>query len=159
MHDPGTVFGRKKGLMMDDPNCDDQIRVLEYLVAEKGLHPPSAFMAIRFRQCSVIRWLLANGRLDLDGSELEIDFLVWSEAMSAEFNISVDLNLQLNDKKFLLCLATVQHDDVQTLNYLVDSYGSGIIGHMGFGFNLVHATALSQYSGSFRRSCHGSCCK
>mmetsp|Transcript_31441 Transcript_31441/g.75852 ORF Transcript_31441/g.75852 Transcript_31441/m.75852 type:complete len:2512 (-) Transcript_31441:67-7602(-) len=140
IYEPGTVFGRKKSIMTDDDNCDDQIRLLEYLVKQKGLNPPSYAMAVRFRQCSVVRWLLANGFLDVtDSSKLEPDLMMYSEEMSAEFKI--ELNPQLNDKKFLLCLATVQYDDIQTLAYMVDNFGHDIIGYEGSGFNLVHAAA------------------
>ena len=53
--------------MTDDENVEDQWRLLDYLVKEKGSRHPSLALSIAFRQCSAVRWLVEGGYTDLAG--------------------------------------------------------------------------------------------
>ena len=91
---------------------EDQVKLLDYLVKEKRLRHPDPFFAIKVRQCSVIRWLLANDYVTFRG-KMDSDFDRYRMEVKDVFELNLLTNTCMNNKGFLLCLATIQHDDFQ----------------------------------------------
>ena len=104
-------------LLEDDRSLQDRLKVLDYLVKEKGMPVPNAVSVIKWRQCGILRWLTENGFTDLQEAACENATLV-REAK--------DLTI-LGGKKIprtvtvgvLLCFASIEFDDLQTFQWLV----------------------------------------
>mmetsp|Transcript_31447 Transcript_31447/g.75881 ORF Transcript_31447/g.75881 Transcript_31447/m.75881 type:complete len:2497 (-) Transcript_31447:208-7698(-) len=135
-----NFYQYKLHLITDDDDVADQLRLLDYLVKEKGLRYPDPFSAIKWRQSSVIRWLLSNGYIALNGA-IEPEFDQYTNILHNDFDSFLPIKEETKNKGFLLCLAAIQYDDIQTLTWMVEEYGVGVLGGNDSGWNLVHVAS------------------
>ena len=138
-HDYNVLVKYRLWLQSDDEGLTARLGVLDFLVKEKGMDPPSALDAVRWRRCGVLRWLVDEKLVDLQSP--------------ATLNISAKdaKTLQVLDKHLipstmqlgeLLCFCCIEFDDLQSLEWLVTEKGIEIEKFSLYGWNVGHACAF-----------------
>jgi len=127
-------------LLQDDEDLDGRLKVLDYLVKEKQQPRPSPLDPIRFRQCGVLRWMVKESLIELTAAAKE-DRQLFKAAKELQFLGSQNIPTALTVGYFL-CFATVEYDDLQSLQWLSHQMGVEIEDVQVNGWNLVHACAF-----------------
>ena len=125
-------------LLEDDADLQGRLQILEYILTRQSTIKLNVLEAIKHRQCGVLRFMV-------DKSLVQID----SNVSSNQFFKTGASKLQFLDRgripssmltKCFLCFAAVEYDDLQSLQWIYESFGMET--ELCDGWNLLHFSAF-----------------
>jgi len=125
----------------DDIMLDRRLKVLDFLLREVDQRPPDVLKCVRWRQCGVLRWLVAEGFVDLWSlAAAQKEFA--QEAGKLRFLGGRPIPGYMSTSSFL-CFAAIEFDDLQTLLWLLDDAAAAQLDELEcYGWNAAHAAAF-----------------
>ena len=134
-----AYFFERLRLITDDDNVDGRQKILDYLFLKlPNIQLDVILIAMKNRQCWVLRSMVEKGYLDLESQASANGFLV-KNAQELIFLENGQIPPSMTTK-CCLCFAAVQYDDLQTLQFLCDDT-FGIPAELFAGWNLLHFSA------------------
>lgn len=127
-------------LLSDDVGLEGSLAVLDFLVKEQGMVPPSAFDTIRWRRCGVLRWLVEEGMIDLQRTAKRYPQTAKvAPTLQVLGGQKVPPDLALGK---LLCFCAIEFDDLQSLLWLAQEQNVDVQSANLYGWNISHACAF-----------------
>ena len=123
-------------LLEDDDNVEGRQKILEYLLQKDPSFKLDALLPIKHRQCWALRFMISKRMLQMDSLAIRSHRLI-KAAQGLLF--LQDGRLEKTTLKLCLCFVAVQYDDLQSLEFLCESYGTPV--EMIGGWNLLHFSA------------------
>lgn len=130
-------FARRLHFIKDDDSCEGRQKILDYLLRKYPRVKLDVIQAIIHRQCWAIRFLVETKYLLLDSMAAR-DVTLRKDASTFSFLNSSRIPPTMTVKS-CLCFAAVQFDDLQSLQWLCESFGTPE--DLVCGWNLLHFTA------------------
>ena len=128
----------KISLLEDDCNLQGRLQILDYLL----LHCPTMKLNIldvlKHRQCGVLRFMVDRGLVRMESNALSNRFFM-KNAKNFQFLNSGRIPSSMSTKCFL-CFAAVEYDDLQSLQWICESFGTPT--ELCDGWNLLHFSAF-----------------
>ena len=126
-------------LLEDDKSLQGRLKILDYLVKEKGMSPPTVLSVIEWRQCGVLRWLLENDFIKMEEPACE-NASIMREGKGLSFlgGESIPRNMTVGA---FLCFAAIEFDDLQSFEWLVENQGVPLSSIVYNGLNAIHCCA------------------
>jgi UvrD/REP helicase N-terminal domain len=152
------LFKYRLSLLEDDPSLESRLSLLKTLIMRNGAPPPHPLNLVRCRQCGVIRWLVAESvvHLNIQASCMQSALGI----VKPQFLGGCSIPKQMILAEYL-CFASVEFDDLQSLQWLTSEHGVNILSLVCNGWGICHAVAafgraeitlwLEEFEG-FRRS-------
>lgn len=134
------IWNHQVHYLEDDASLPGRLRILEVLVSERGMKPPTVLEAIRVRQCGIVRWIISNSFVRLQDQAIKDSTLNSPQGRKLLILGGQKIPSTATSGTFL-AHACVEFDALQTLAWLVEDQQVSIDGIIG-GFNLLHACAF-----------------
>ncbi len=130
----------KLSLLRDDECLEDRLQLLRFFVSDSvGLAPPNAVDIVRWRKCGVLRWLVAESFIRLDALAVS-DMQITLRLKYVTFLGKSAIPSSMTVGEFLL-FASIEFDDLQTVQWLVEECGTRAAEVRCNGWNVMHACA------------------
>jgi hypothetical protein len=130
----------KLSLLRDEEFLENRLELLRFFVSDSvGLVPPNAVDIVRWRNCGVLRWLVTESFVHLEalaGSNMQITHRLKYVTFLGNSTIPPTMTVG----EFLL-LASIEFDDLQTVEWLVEECGVRAAELRSNGWNIMHACA------------------
>lgn len=126
------IIKHKITLLEDAKTLPGRLQILTYLVEDKPEVKLDVLVALRHRQCGVLRWMVEKKLLDLDGD-------VKSACLSLA-NFRFIKRMPSMSLGSFLCFAAVEYDDLFSLQWLCETHSC--LNAIYEGMNLLHMAAL-----------------
>ena len=131
-----AIFQERIALLQDDENVEGRQKIFAYLLQKESNIQFDVLLPLIHRQCWALCVMIDNGLLQLGSLAARCPSLakISRDLLFLEDGLFENMSL-----KSCLCFAAVQYDDLQSLQYLVESFGAPteLIG----GWNLLHFSA------------------
>ena len=121
-------------LLEDAKSLPGRLQILSDLIGEKPEVKLDVLLALRHRQCGVLRWMVDKKLLDLGG---DVNNAGLSLANFRFIKRMPSISITLGS---FLCFAAVEYDDLFSLKWLCESHSC--ISAEYEGMNLLHTAAL-----------------
>lgn len=137
--DRNVDFCKKKiPLLEDDGDLRGRLQILDYLLR---CHPSielNVLEAIKHRQCGVLRFMVDRGLVQIESNASSNSFFM-KNITKFQFLDSGCIPSSMSTKCFL-CFAAVEYDDLQSLQWICESFGTPA--ELCDGWNLLHFSAF-----------------
>eukprot|EP00984_Skeletonema_dohrnii_P014066 scaffold5878_cov108-Skeletonema_dohrnii-CCMP3373.AAC.2 len=134
----GAYFSEKLRLTTDEDDVEGRQKILEYLLRPNNTRLDVILPAMKNRQSWVLRLMLNKGYVNLESQASANAFLV-RNAKELIFLESGHIPSSMTTK-CCLCFVAVQYDDLQSLQFLCESFGTPV--EFVCGWNLLHFSAF-----------------
>ena len=122
----------------DDGNLQGRLQVLDFVLSRQPKIKLNVLEAIKHPQCGVLRFMVDRGLVQIESGVSSNRFLT-KNAPKFHFLDNGFLSLSMSTKCFL-CFAAVEYDDLQSLQWICESFG--MPAESCDGWNLLHFSAF-----------------
>jgi hypothetical protein len=125
-------------LLEDDADLHGRLRILEYILTRQPSIKLNVLEAIKHRQCGVLRFMVDKSLVQIESNASSNQFFKTS-ASKLKFLDRGCIPSTMSTKCFL-CFAAVEYDDLQSLQWICESFG--IPTELCDGWHLLHFSAF-----------------
>jgi len=125
-------------MLEDDKNLKGRLKILNYLLQRKPNTNLNVLDAIRHRQCGVLRFMTEKGFVQLE-AKASSDRIFMTDASKLQFLERCRIPSSMTTACFL-CFAAVEFDDLQSLQWICESFGTPV--ELCDGLSLLHFAAV-----------------
>ncbi|KAL3785516.1 hypothetical protein ACHAW5_005270 [Stephanodiscus triporus] len=133
------IWKNKISLLEDDDNLQGRLQILEYLLTRQPRIELNVLEAIRHHQCGVLRFMVDRDLVQVESSASSNIIFCTKNASKLQFLESGRIPSSMSTKHFL-CFAAVEYDDLQSLQWICESFV--VPAQSWDGWNLLHFSAF-----------------